>query len=90
MRFHSDTAQKILRFAVDYKLTNNGIFPTYREMAKGLEISSTSVIAYHLMRLVELGYVVKVGARRTYDLSSRFGQYNASWYHVDKALENLQ
>ena len=55
----SERQMAILIFIHDYQ-TMHGFVPSIREIAKGTDTSSTSVVSYHINRLVELGYVSKV------------------------------
>ncbi len=47
---------KLLRFINDYTLTNH-YSPNYREMADVIVSRSTSIVAYNLGRLEELGLI---------------------------------
>lgn len=48
---------ELLDFIVDFKQQHNGIAPTKREIQVALDISSTSVVAYHLDQLEEAGLI---------------------------------
>lgn len=45
----------ILTFIRNYKIANQGRSPTVREVAKGTDISSTSVAEYNISKLIEAG-----------------------------------
>lgn len=53
--------QRILDFVSDY-IEKNGISPTYREIADGLELRTVSTVAEHIDNLCSLGVM-----RRTND-----------------------
>ena len=50
--------QRILDFIVDFN-NKNGIAPTYREIAAGLELKSVASVAEHIDNLVALGALRK-------------------------------
>lgn len=54
----NDTSRDILKFIVDYE-KENGYTPVIREIQLGCDISSTSVVAYHLVKLAENGAITK-------------------------------
>jgi SOS-response transcriptional repressor LexA len=54
----NDTALDIFRFIVSYE-EENGYTPVIREIRDGCDISSTSVVAYHLNKLVANGAITK-------------------------------
>jgi SOS-response transcriptional repressor LexA len=67
----SEQQQAILRFLYDYNQTN-GISPTIREIRIGTDSSSTSVVNYHLKRLINLGYIRHFpGRSRAYTLTKQ-------------------
>ncbi len=51
-------ANYILEYIVDY-INNHGYPPVIREIQEGCDISSTSVVAYHLDKLVKSGDISK-------------------------------
>ncbi len=62
--------QAILHFLHHYNL-QNGFFPTIREIAAGVSISSTSVVNYHLEKLAREGYISRTAGRsRTIQLTA--------------------
>lgn len=50
------TRKRIYDYLVKF-ITNNGYSPSVREIAKGVEISSTSTIYYHLYILEKMGKI---------------------------------
>jgi len=52
--------KRILDFISDYK-DKNGVSPTYREIAAGLELKSVASVAEHIDHLVALGALKKSG-----------------------------
>lgn len=52
--------KRILDFISDFK-DKNGISPTYREIAAGLELKSVASVAEHIDNLVALGALKKSG-----------------------------
>lgn len=52
--------KRLLDFITDYK-DKNGISPTYREIAAGLELKSVASVAEHIDNLVALGALRKSG-----------------------------
>ena len=52
--------QRILDFIADFK-DKNGISPTYREIAAGLELKSVAGVAEHIDNLVMLGALKRSG-----------------------------
>lgn len=50
------TQQRILQFLHSYSETF-GWMPTYREIAEACDLSSTSVVEYHLSQLYEAGKI---------------------------------
>lgn len=50
--------QRILDFIADFT-EKNGVSPTYREIAAGLEMKSVSGVAEHIENLVNLGAIRK-------------------------------
>lgn len=50
-------AVRILRFIKEFQRTHGGVSPTIREIGAALDISSTSVVAYHLDQLEEKEYI---------------------------------
>jgi repressor LexA len=54
----NDTSRDILKFIVDYE-KEKGYTPVIREIRDGCDISSTSVVAYHLGKLEASGIITK-------------------------------
>ena len=54
----NDTSRDILEFIIDYE-KKNGYTPVIREIRDGCDISSTSVVAYHLVKLADSGAITK-------------------------------
>ena len=52
--------KRLLDFITEYK-DKNGISPTYREIAAGLELKSVASVAEHIDNLVALGALKKTG-----------------------------
>ena len=52
--------KRILDFIVDFK-DKNGISPTYREIAAGVELKSVASVAEHIDNLVAIGALKKMG-----------------------------
>ena len=50
--------ERIYNFIVDY-FAKNSIMPTMREIMKGVGVTSTSTVAYHLCKLVKQGKITK-------------------------------
>lgn len=48
--------QRILDFISDF-IEKNGVSPTYREIAEGLELNAVSSVAQHVDHLVALGVI---------------------------------
>lgn len=53
-----DTAETILDFILDFKKKHD-YSPTIREIQDGCELSSTSVVEYHLDALIKDGAIAK-------------------------------
>ena len=51
----SKTTQAILSYIITYKCQHDGLSPTYRQIMRGVGISSTSVVAYHIRHLEVMG-----------------------------------
>lgn len=47
----------ILRFIVQFKTDHNGIAPSSREIMQAVDISSLSIVNYHMNKLVENGRI---------------------------------
>jgi SOS-response transcriptional repressor LexA len=61
----------ILRFIYQYT-SENGFAPSIREIGCTAQITSTSVVNYHIERLMVLGYLVKSpGKSRTFTLTHK-------------------
>lgn len=66
---------EILNYIIEFKTTNNGTPPTVREIKDSLGLSSTSVVTYHLNKLIdnrriwkdEHGRIRVFGGKWTYD-----------------------
>jgi len=54
-RPRGETAQAILSFIIAYKTRHDGLSPTYRDIMRGVGISSTSVVAGYVRRLQAAG-----------------------------------
>lgn len=50
------TRKQIYAYLVEF-ITNNGYSPSVREIAKGVDISSTSTIYYHMYILEKMGKI---------------------------------
>jgi len=59
-RGRRDLRREILAFIAQWHQRER-TYPTVREIQEGLGISSPSVVDYHLRRLEEAGYIVRVG-----------------------------
>lgn len=53
-----DRRESILDFVIHFKKQNNGIAPSVREIMEAVDISSTSMVNYHLERLERTGQIV--------------------------------
>ena len=56
-----DKQKAIVDYITDYKLDNNGLTPTIRQIREHMGMSSTSVVSWHIDRLVERGVLIKRG-----------------------------
>jgi len=54
-RPRGETAHAILSYIIAYKRQHDGLSPTYRDIMRGVGISSTSVVAGHIRRLQAAG-----------------------------------
>lgn len=52
---HSE--EQVYQFIVQFKMANDGLSPTLREIADGVGISSTSVVSYLLIRMERRGVI---------------------------------
>lgn len=52
-------SEAVLRWIIKYKREHDGNSPTVRELQKGCEISSTSVVKYILNHLEDRGKIVQ-------------------------------
>ena len=50
-------AMVLYAFIVQYKQNNDGLTPSYREMASGMGLNSTSSIQYYLNMLSDAGII---------------------------------
>lgn len=57
------TLDSVFDFLVKYKTKHNGNTPSLREIMVGCNISSTSVVNYHLMKLEIGGKIKREGIR---------------------------
>ena len=62
----SYTAQEIMRFIIRYKRQHDGNSPTVREIQDACGVSSTSMVAYYLGKLEDVGLI-----RRGHGFESR-------------------
>lgn len=53
------TRERVMDFILEYKRAHDGISPTVREIGEACEISSTSVVNYHLLVLERAGSIVR-------------------------------
>jgi repressor LexA len=53
-----DKTEAILEYIIEFS-DENGYPPVIREIQEGCEISSTSVVAYHLEKLIKSGDISK-------------------------------
>lgn len=58
MRPTTHSADDVFAYLVAYKRENDGRSPTVREIADGLGIPSTSIVAYHLKQLAADGRIL--------------------------------
>ncbi len=63
-RVHSTRHLVILNYIIEFKIQNNGLPPTVREMAETFN-TSTSVIQYLLSRLADMGAIEFYGNRKS-------------------------
>ena len=61
----------IYQFIVEYKKAHDGNSPSIREIVRGLDLSSPSIAAYHLTRLVQLNMIRlrEDGSSRTIEIT---------------------
>ena len=57
MIIYPDRPQEIYDFIIDYKIANDGLSPSIREIATACNISSTSIVDYHIGKLVDAGKI---------------------------------
>jgi SOS-response transcriptional repressor LexA len=56
---------KIFHFVSEYKQANGGESPSHRDTMEGVDISSTSVVSYHLGHMEQAGLItLQTGRRR--------------------------
>ncbi len=55
--YRCEKFDEIFDFIVAYKIQNDGQSPTYREIMESCHLSSTSLVAYYLSRLVKAGKI---------------------------------
>jgi SOS-response transcriptional repressor LexA len=73
-------SRKILNYIIDYKLENNGNSPSTREIQVGCGISSKSVVAYHLKKLVDEGFI-SIEGNTARMIAVKGGEWKAPfWY----------
>lgn len=63
--------EKTLRFIKLFYL-NHGYTPTIREICVGMNVSSPSTAHLHVNKLIEKGYLEKVGGNRTYKIKGSY------------------
>ena len=51
----------IFGYIAGYKTEHDGLSPNVREICRALDISSTSIVAYHLRRLEAAGDITRMG-----------------------------
>jgi hypothetical protein len=59
----TDTAQGVYAYIIRYKQAHDGVAPTVREIMDACDVSSSSVVAYNLDKLVLAG-LIRCRARR--------------------------
>lgn len=79
----------VLMSYVIYKERHNGTPPTYREVASMVGVRSTSVVHWHVKRLVKSGKLIEVRPG-TYDLSPLLGEYKVDWGRVRASVRGLK
>ncbi len=50
-----DRTEVVYEFICKYKDTHDGNSPTYREIARGVGVVSTSTVSHHINKLIEQG-----------------------------------
>jgi SOS-response transcriptional repressor LexA len=55
------TRERIFRYIVNYKATSGGASPSVREIVRALDLSSTSIVNYHVKALEADGRLVRDG-----------------------------
>ncbi len=52
-----NTRDAIINFIIEYKTEHGGLCPSYAQICAGCNISSLSMLSYHLERLQDMGRV---------------------------------
>ena len=66
---------KLHAFIIQYKIENDGISPSIREMGEYLEVKSTGLVFFYLRKLEAAGRIVVVKNQRRH-ISIPGGQWN--------------
>ena len=66
-QFPTPKQEKIFQFIMDFKSQHDGNSPTFREIMDGCDFSSTSVVSFHIEKLIALGRL----SMREHDNGSR-------------------
>lgn len=77
MRRMIHSTKEILSFIVAYKSSHDGNSPTLRQIGHALDISSTSVVSYHVKKLKDLG-LIDTGAYRARSIRVKGGNWEKS------------
>lgn len=67
---------RIMSFILAYKTAHDGNSPTNREIADATDLTSTSVVAYHLYKLQEFGKILLPGHGKTRHIEVVGGQWS--------------
>lgn len=61
----------VMRWITFYASKNHGATPTYAEIMAGMGFNSKSVVAYHVARLIQAGWLARHGRYTLVILASR-------------------
>lgn len=61
----TERSQHVYDFIVRYKTENDGISPSFREIMENCNISSMSLVKYHINKLADAGLIKPLDIHRT-------------------------
>ena len=58
------TTMRVLNFTIKYKVALDGNSPSFKDIQDGCNLSSRSVVSYHIDKLIEAGLLIKEAGQR--------------------------